>query len=121
MKKLVLVFALLIFGLPVLAAEGMATHSFDVSQYNPREVDFVKATISSMSTKGWSVDSYEKGRLTGKYKEKHVIEVLFDGKNITINETSGRGGFRTTWLESLERLMNNGLAMQQYIRQAEKY
>lgn len=120
MKKLVLLITLLMFSVPVFAADGMATRSFDVSKYTPNEVDFVKATISSMNIKGWEVDSYEKGKLTGNYKKKHVIEILFDGKKITINETSGSGGFRTSWIESLERLINNGLNMQYYIRQAEK-
>jgi len=119
MKKLVILITLLMFSVPVFAAD-MATRSFDVSKYTPNEVDFVKATISSMNIKGWEVDSYEKGKLTGNYKKKHVIEILFDGKKITINETSGSGGFRASWIESLERLINNGLNMQYYIRQAEK-
>jgi hypothetical protein len=80
MKKLALVLMLLLFYVPVLAADGMATRSFDVSKYSPNEVDFVKATISSMNIKGWEVDAYEKGKLTANYKKKHVIEVLFDGK-----------------------------------------
>ena len=131
MKKLVLLITLLMFSVTVFAADGMATRSFDVSKYTPNEVDFVKATISSMNIKGfkyliirldtgWEVDSYEKGKLTGNYKKKHVIEILFDGKKITVNETSGSGGFRTSWIESLERLIINGLNMQYYIRQAEK-
>jgi len=121
MKKLALLITLLMFSVPVLAADGLATRSFDVSKYTPNEVDFVKATISSMNIKGWEVDSYEKGKLAANYKKKHMIEVLFDGKKITINETSDQGGFRTSWIESLERLINNGLNMQYYIRQAEKY
>lgn len=121
MKKLILIFALSMFSLPALAAEEMATLSFDASLYNPREVDFLKATISGMNTKGWTVEAYEKGKLTANYKEKHVIEVLFDGRKITLNETSGKGGFRDSWLESLERLIKNGLLMQKFIREAEKY
>lgn len=119
MKKLVLLLILLSFYIPVYAVD-LATRSFDVSVYEPREVDFVTAAISGMSTKGWSVNTYEKGRLTAKYKEKHEIEILFDGKKITINEISGKGGFRDSWLDSLERLTKNGLLMQKFIREAEQ-
>lgn len=121
MKKIVLLLALLFLSAPVFAEDKMDTLTFDVSKYNSTEVDFVKASISAMNIKGWEVDAYEKGKLSANYKKKHTIEVLFNGKEITINQTSEKGGFKMSWLNSLERLIHNGLDMQYYIRQAEQY
>jgi hypothetical protein len=121
MKKIVLLVLLMCFSMPILAEDDTPlTRTFDVSQYNPTEVDFVKAAIRGMQNKGWKIDAYEKGRIQGSLKRGQKVEILFDGMNVTIQELPGNGHFKESWIDSLEAWVNQGLTYEFYVRQAEQ-
>lgn len=121
MKKFIPLLLLMVFCMPVTAEdEAPLTRTFDVSHYNPTEVDFVKSAIRGMQNKGWKIEAYEKGKIQGSLKRGQKVELLFDGKNVTIREVPGNGHFKESWIDSLEAWVNQGMTYEHFVRQAEQ-
>jgi len=120
MRKLFLILLVLCLSTPAWADDDLKSRSFDVSSFQPTEVDFVRATVRSMLEKGWEITSYEKSRLAGSYREKHMIEIRLSGNEITIQEAEDSKRIKDSWMESLQNWIIQELTFIQYVRRAEQ-
>jgi hypothetical protein len=120
MKKIALLLMLFVLAAPAFAEDEPFSRSFDVSEYKPTEVDFVKSTLRGMFARNWKIESYEKGKINASYRDDYKIVISFNGKQVTIAQAADSKEIREKWGNALEDWIKQEMTYLYYVKKAEK-